>query len=229
MRIRLLSLAIIVISLMMTSCKDTGPTGNPSTDAKQYYEELIELWNSDVTSEEDLKSIDRRLYVVCEKYEKYYEKNNKELYEEIDKLLSDPEFVKKYESAWNNFRKNVKKYKGQDIGEIRKTEKTYNWGGLGMEPTGDPATDAEMIVGELLEYMEKDYDSVDDFVENKVRVFGLEAAFNDYYMEKGEDKFKEFEKECGRVTESPEMKKRIEEANNKLEKNLKKIGYNEDE
>ena len=90
-------------------------------------------------------------------------------------------------------------------------------------PTGDPAKDAKQCATEMIDLMKKDIKTLDDVKKMEEEYKAINDKYENFYKEKGEDKLKEFQKAVEDLENDAELKKQVEEAQNKMMENVTKI------
>ena len=100
-----------------------------------------------------------------------------------------------------------------------------------FEPTGDAAKDAKQCATEMIDLMKnvdvsnlKTAEDADKWEkEFSKQVDDLQKKYEDFYKEKGEDQLKKFNEEVAKLENDAELKKQIEDAQNKMMENVTKI------
>ena len=90
-------------------------------------------------------------------------------------------------------------------------------------PSGDPAKDANQCATEMIDLMNKDIKTLDDVKNLETEVEAIQKKYEDFYKEKGEDQLKKFNEEVAKLENDAELKKQIEDAQNKMMENVTKI------
>ena len=90
-------------------------------------------------------------------------------------------------------------------------------------PSGDPAKDAKQCATEMIDLMNKDIKTLDDVKNLETEVEAIQKKYEDFYKEKGEDQLKKFNEEVAKLENDAELKKQIEDAQNKMMENVTKI------
>ena len=90
-------------------------------------------------------------------------------------------------------------------------------------PSGDPAKVAKQGATEMIDLMNKDIKTLDDVKNLETEVEAIQKKYEDFYKEKGEDQLKKFNEEVAKLENDAELKKQIEDAQNKMMENVTKI------